>query len=269
MAEQRNRAVVIRQLAELGPSGRLTERDELLLRTVREVGGLTLGQARRLFWPEASTVVAYQRLNKLQNWGLLRSTPLSPEIAAWGFGPGPIYEVGPGGQLWLNSTEPIDWQGRSGRWSEPLLAAELLVRLALTKPGISWYGAAAARSKWKLEPVVAGAATRAQDAVIFYLAGLVQATVDWGEMSRGFDRAVRGGRPGLPPVAILLRDGAMVSLVSELLAQRRRRQINYLLGTWSDLAGTDMCLTDAPLWRHLPPEGEPIEGQSLNQMTTR
>lgn len=86
MAELRRRASAVRQVIELGRQGGLTERDDLLLRTLAETEGMTLGQTRRLLWPAASPVVAYQRLNKLRGWGLLASTPLPPDAAAWGRG---------------------------------------------------------------------------------------------------------------------------------------------------------------------------------------
>ncbi len=268
MAEPKNRTEVVELLAKLGRAGWLTGRDDLLLRTVQEVGALTLGQARRLCWMEASAVVAYQRLTKLRGWGLLRSTPLPPDMANWGLGPGPIYQLGPAGQLWLSPTATLDWQGRRGNWLEPLLGAELLTRLVTDRSGLTWSGPAAAQSQWNLEPPVTGAAHWAGGTVIFHLAGLIQPHLDWAELSRGFDRAVRGGRQSLPPVAILLRDGVMVSLVSELLDQRRRGPVTYLLAVWADLAGAG-DLWAAPLWRQLPPEGEPVGRQSLAGLTSR
>jgi len=265
VAERRDRSAVASQVAGLGRQGCLTERDDLLLRTLGEVRGLSLGQAQRLFWQEASTVVAYQRLNKLRSWGLLASRPLPPDGAAWGLGPGPVYLLGPAGQLWLNPCASLDWRGLAGHWAEPLLATELLVRLVESGLALGWRGSATLQAELKVELPVAGAARWQQGEVIFHVVGLVQRGIDWAGLVRAFDQVVWGGRRKLSPVALLLPDAAQAALVGDLISTQRRGQVTYLLATWPALAGAGDLFT-APIWQFFAPNEQPVDGRSLAKL---
>jgi hypothetical protein len=230
-----------------------------------EVRGLSLGQAQRLFWQEASTVVAYQRLNKLRSWGLLTSRPLPPDGAAWDLGPGPVYQLGPAGQLWLNPCASLDWRGLAGRWAESLLATELLVRLVESGLALGWTGSATLQAELKVELPVAGAARWQQSEVIFHVAGLVQRGTDWVGLVRAIDQVVWGGRRKLSPVALLLPDAARAALIGDLILTRRRGQITYLLAIWPALAGAGDLLT-APIWQFFAPNEQPVDGRSLAKL---
>lgn len=173
-----------------------------------------------------------------------------------------MYQPGPAGLLWLNPQAVLARNGRTERWLEPLLAAELLVRLVEGEGKVAWRGPAATQADFKLEVPAAGAARWPAGEVIFFIAGLVQRSLDWAGLVRAFDQAAR--RQPLPPVALLLPDNAQVALVSDIILNRRLGPVGYLLAAWPRLAGAPRLAT-APCWRYLPPDGEPRPDRSLNE----
>jgi hypothetical protein len=165
--------------------------------------------------------------------------------------------------MWLNPQTTLDWQGRPGRWLEPLLAAELLTRLAAEQQTVRWHGARTAREGYKLELTVTGAAQWQTGRVIFHLTGLTRRNVDWAGLAQNFHRSARGRKSPLPPLAVLLPDAAQAAQVSELIDRRlRQEKIRVLVTDWPALAAAPR-LTEAPVWRLLRPKALALTGQTL------
>jgi len=103
---------------------RLTERDELLLKYLDEVGVLTSRQIKQLLWSEASWAGMHRRLRKLYDYYLLdRARMLNKKE-------GITYVLGKAGRIWLHGGA---WGGEAPRVNARMLAHELGVSETLVQ----------------------------------------------------------------------------------------------------------------------------------------
>ncbi len=278
------------ELARLAVTGQITERDDALLEYLSGLEALTLEQAQRLLWPGTSPVVTYQRLGRLARHHLLQRVEAPPEVSRWGLTPSPVYELGPGGQLWRQPRAALNWGQRLtlAQRGRRLLAAEVVTRLleAVRRRAdllqLSWGSpaelrASTARGVRKIPPAdgltrfAGGSST--PPAILWHLGALsgnVATTPRWAEIINDYDYLPRDkwqkhhpltGLAAFPLVAIIAPDAPQRAALLELFQARQRGRFTTCLATWSDILAASNLLTASiwTTWRR----GELGQGQSL------
>ncbi|GAB4432940.1 MAG: hypothetical protein Kow0031_14410 [Anaerolineae bacterium] len=278
------------ELARQAASGQITERDDALLEYLSGLEALTLDQARRLLWPETSPVVVYQRLGRLARHHLLQRVEAPPELQRWGLTAGPVYEMGPGGQLWRQPRATLNWGQRLtlAQRGRRLLAAEVVTRLLAAVRWradllqLSWISPAELRASTprgvrKIPP--ADGLTRfaggsfTPPAILWHLGALsvnVAATPRWAEIIKEYDYLPRekwqqhrafAGLATFPLVAIIAPDVPQRAALLELFQAKQRGRFITCLATWPDILAASNLLT-APIWTTWR-RGNLAQGQSL------
>ncbi|GAB4432937.1 MAG: hypothetical protein Kow0031_14400 [Anaerolineae bacterium] len=254
-------------LTWLGRTRRITERDELVLETLQDLGVLSLDQLQRLFWPEAKASTAADRLSKLLSWHLLRMARQPwRKFPADGLSPEAVYGVGPGGFLWFGDDEPENYAYHlidpAWVWRQ-LRLAEFYTRLhaglqTYNKPvSLRWFNPL-------MEPWLADL-TQITPAALLQLGHFVfwlePDRPDWAKVVAGYDRLAQQQWSAPPELELPAQpQGVLVITVStdriaELaweVAQRREAAVAYLFVAWPDLLASPNPLT-APIWLRLAP----------------
>jgi hypothetical protein len=277
-------------LAQLAGRGRITERDEQLLEYLRELNALSLDQVRRLLWPDAKAVTAYQRLHRLQKHHLVGGARVPRTgMQAWGLAVGKVYTLDVGGRMWLreevNPRQPARYLRRD-QVLHDLLVAEVLVRLteAVRRRGegwsLAWAGERAAGfyEKGGDAPLIApdglavvrqqrGDKTAALPLFVELDASREahgRLSSDWGRKLVGYDRCYAGdwkshpelsNLPAFPVVAVVTHGAQRLLNLADAILEQRRQPVAYYLVLWEDVfpEGDDMLA--APAWLVVPPDG--------------
>lgn len=291
--ETTNLADLRATLADLAGRGQITERDEVLLETLRELGVLSLDQIRRLLWPAAKERTAYNRLCFLVKHQLLGSarTPRL-EMAHWGLPARKVYAVGLAGWLWLK--QEVNRRIRERHLFRDLvlhnlLAAEVYVRLVEAVRGygsdwsLVWAGEQGAgfyvrdQSQPLIEPDGLGIIRRQLEGhqtglLPFFLEldrsreGHGRPSSDWGRKVAGYNQFYTsdwklhpqlGGCPTFPTVAVVTHGEQRLSNLLDSILKHRREPVVYYLAQWEGLIGPANLLS-APVWAILSAEGKVI-----------
>jgi DNA-binding PadR family transcriptional regulator len=291
-----DRDALLKQLGELTKRGSITERDERVLEYLRELHVLSLDQVRRLFWPAARQITAYQRLHHLQKNHLVASARVPRAgMQSWGLPVCKVYTLGEGGRLWLK--EEVAGQRaahmRRDQVLHGLLVAEVVVRLAEAARGrgegwsVTWSGERAA-----------GLYERGGDAPVATPDGLAvvrqrrggkvaamplfveldasreahgRPSSDWGRKIAGYDRFYQSewqmhselsNLPTFPVVAVVTHGDSRLLNLAAAIGEHRRQPVAYYLALWEDLVPVDGNGTGgpeilaAPAWLVVAPDGQ-------------
>lgn len=280
-------------LAHLAGTGQITDRDEALLETLREVGVMSLDQIRRLLWPAAKERTAYNRLYLLVKHHLLAYARVPRvELTPWGLAVRNVYGLGAGGWLWLK--QEVNRQVRERHLHRDqvlhdLLVTELYVRLVETvrrrQAGwdLTWHGEQGAsfyprdRQQPLLEPdglaLLRGQLEAGRPAVLPFFIELDRSreahgrpSSDWGRKIAGYQQFYTAdwklqpqlaGCPTFPLVVIVTHGAQRLLNLTESILRHRREPLTYQLALWDDLVASDDMLA-APIWLVITPEGRVI-----------
>jgi hypothetical protein len=286
-----DRQQVRETLADLARRGRITNRDERLLECLRELNVLSLDQIRRIFWPQAKEVTAYNRLYFLMKRHLVSGARIpATEMREWGLPVRKVYALGIGGWLWLKEEVSRTFSTRHLRREQvlhDLLVAEVYVRLveAVQARGeawtITWVGEQAAGFYGDGEtPLVAPDGLvmvqqqRGEKAAILPLfiefdkgrEAHGRPSSDWGRKVHGYNRFYAGNwkmhpqlsnAPTFPWVAVITHGAQRLLNLAQAILQHRRQPVVYYLALWQDLI-TAEDLMAAPAWLTITTEGKVI-----------
>lgn len=260
-------------LTWLGRTRRITERDELVLETLQDLGVLSLDQLQRLFWPEAKASTAADRLSKLLSWHLLRMARQPwRKFPADGLSPEAVYGVGPGGFLWFGDDEPENYAYHlidpAWVWRQ-LRLAEFYTRLyeglqTYNKPvSLRWFNPL-------MEPWLADL-TQITPAALLQFGNLVcwleLDRPDWGKSVAAYDQLTRQkwsappelALPTRPQWVLLLTDSTeRIAELGRTIAQRRETALGYIFVAWPDLLAHPTPLS-GPFWWQLPPDKDELK----------